>query len=40
MAVPVDGAKVILNALLKTFANQPYEFTEPSVGYFEAKIKV
>lgn len=39
MAVPVDGAKVILDALLKTFANQSYEFVKPSIGYFEAKLK-
>ena len=37
MAVPVTGAEVVLNALLKTFENQHYESIEPSVGLFLAK---
>lgn len=37
MAVPCDGAQVILDALLKTFEGRDYESTEPSVGYFPAK---
>jgi len=36
MAVPVDGAKVILDALLKTLAGQTYESVDPSIGYFPA----
>jgi DNA (cytosine-5)-methyltransferase 1 len=38
MAVPVDGAKVILNALLMTFANKKYPFVEPSNGFYPHKI--
>ena len=37
MAVPCDGAQVILEALLKTFAGEKYESVEPSVGIFVAK---
>lgn len=37
MAVPCDGAQVILDALLKTFEGKPYPSVEPSVGVFEAK---
>lgn len=37
MAVPVEGAKIILNALLMTFANKKYEFVEPSHGKFKHK---
>jgi DNA (cytosine-5)-methyltransferase 1 len=37
MAVPVDGAKVILNALLMTFANKKYPFVEPSNGFYSHK---
>lgn len=37
MAVPCDGAQVILEALLKTFAGVPYESVDPSVGTFAAK---
>jgi DNA (cytosine-5)-methyltransferase 1 len=37
MAVPSDGAKVILDALLKSFANIDYESIEPSHGIFENK---
>lgn len=37
MAVPCDGAQVILEALLKTFAGTPYESVEPSAGFFPAK---
>ena len=37
MAVPCDGAKAILEALLKTFAGIPYESVDPSVGYLEEK---
>lgn len=36
MAVPCDGAQVILEALLKTFEGVGYESVEPSVGVFEA----
>jgi DNA (cytosine-5)-methyltransferase 1 len=34
MAVPVDGAKTILDALLMTFANKKYPFVEPSNGFY------
>ena len=34
MAVPCDGAQIILEALLKTLAGQSYESVEPSVGFF------
>lgn len=37
MAVPVKGAEVVLNALLKTFEYQHYESIKPSVGLFPAK---
>lgn len=37
MAVPCDGAQVILDALLKTFEGKTYESVDPSVGYFPAK---
>lgn len=37
MAVPCDGAQVILEALLKTFEGVTYESVDPSVGIFEAK---
>lgn len=37
MAVPVQGAKLILEALLKTFENTDYESCKPSVGVFKAK---
>ena len=37
MAVPCDGAQVILEALLKTFEGIEYESVEPSVGTFKAK---
>ena len=40
MAVPVQGAKIILEALLKTFEGQKYASVEPSVGYFPAKSKI
>lgn len=36
MAVPCDGAQLILEALLKTFEGQDYESVKPSVGTFEA----
>ncbi len=32
MAVPVDGAKIIFEAILKTFAEIPYESTDPRWG--------
>jgi DNA (cytosine-5)-methyltransferase 1 len=32
MAVPVDGARIIFEAILKTFAGIPYESTEPRWG--------
>lgn len=37
MAVPCDGAQIILEALLKTLAGTSYESVEPSVGIFPAK---
>lgn len=37
MAVPCDGAQIILEALLKTFERQDYDSVEPSVGIFRAK---
>lgn len=37
MAVPCDGAQVILEALLKTLAGETYESVDPSVGFFPAK---
>lgn len=37
MAVPCDGAQVILEALLKTFEGVEYECSDPSVGVYEAK---
>lgn len=36
MAVPCEGARVILEALLKTFERKSYESVEPSVGIFPA----
>ncbi len=37
MAVPSDGAHIILSALLKTFANQSYENIPPSHGKIKHK---
>ena len=37
MAVPVDGAKIILNALLLTFAQKKYPFVDPSNGFYMHK---
>ena len=37
MAVPCEGAQVILNALLKTLEGEEYPSVEPSVGVFPAK---
>ena len=37
MAVPVDGAKIILDALLKTFAEKSYDSIAPSNGFFKSK---
>lgn len=37
MAVPVDGARQILDALLKTFEGGDYQSVEPSIGFFKAK---
>ena len=37
MAVPVDGAKVIIEGVLKTFAGKTYPSIEPSVGFFKHK---
>lgn len=37
MAVPCDGAQIILEALLKTLQGIDYEAVEPSVGVFPAK---
>lgn len=31
MAVPVDGARIIFEAVLKTFAGIPYDFVEPNL---------
>ena len=33
MAVPVDGAKIILEAVLKTIVGQDYESVDPSYKY-------
>lgn len=35
MAVPVEGAKIILEAILKTFANEEYDSVEPSINLKE-----
>jgi len=32
MAVPVDGAKIIFESILKTFAGIPYDYVEPKWG--------
>lgn len=37
MAVPCDGAQIILEALLKTLGDETYDFIEPSVGIYPAK---
>lgn len=37
MAVPCDGAQVILEALLKTLEGDRYDSVEPSIGVFPAK---
>jgi DNA (cytosine-5)-methyltransferase 1 len=37
MAVPVDGAKIILDALLKTFAGKSYASVDPSNGFYPHK---
>ena len=37
MAVPCDGAEVILRALLKTLAGEEYESVPPSAGFRPAK---
>lgn len=37
MAVPCDGAQVILDALLKTFAGESYDHVDASVGIYPAK---
>ena len=37
MAVPVEGAKIILEALLKTFAGISYDSINPSKGHFSSK---
>ena len=37
MAVPCDGAQIILEALLKTFEGAEYDSVSPSVGTFPAK---
>lgn len=31
MAVPCDGAQIIFEAIIKTFANIPYKFVEPNI---------
>lgn len=38
MAVPVEGAKVIFQAILKTFARVPYPVDPPSFGYFSPQL--
>ena len=40
MAVPVDGAKIILNALLMTFARKKYPFVNPSNGFYPHKTLI
>lgn len=37
MAVPCDGAQILLDALLKTFEKTDYDCIEPSIGIFPAK---
>ena len=37
MAVPVDGASIILKSLLKTFAGESYDFVNPSHGEISHK---
>ena len=37
MAVPVEGAKIILKALLKTFAGVSYPSVAPSKGFFASR---
>lgn len=37
MAIPCDGAKIILKALLKTLEGKKYSHINPSVGFFPAK---
>lgn len=37
MAVPVEGAKIILEALLKTFALVKYPSVKPSNGFYKSK---
>ena len=32
MAVPCQGAKIIFEAILKTFAGIPYEYMDPYIG--------
>lgn len=39
MAVPCDGAQIILEALLKTLEGTDYESVNPSVGEFPAKAE-
>ena len=40
MAVPVDGAKIILNGLLMTFANKKYPSINPSNGFYPHKTLI
>jgi DNA (cytosine-5)-methyltransferase 1 len=40
MAVPVDGAKIILEALLKTFAGKTYASVAPSNGFYPHKTLI
>lgn len=37
MAVPVEGAKAIFSAILKTFAGVTYEYVNPNYGYVRAE---
>ena len=32
MAVPARGAQIIFEAVLKTFAGEPYEYVEPNLS--------
>jgi len=40
MAVPVDGAKIILEGLLMTFAGKKYPSVEPSNGFYPHKTLI
>ena len=38
MAVPVEGAKIILNSILKTFANIKYESIESNLNFQKQQV--